>query len=107
MVAISPSSILHGDLISEIDGVLTVNLGATILVASASTPGDWHTVLPLSGQCSCKAGTHRVPCRHLRIAAKAMDYDRGTAKPVCRRVCVVCGSPLSTGPRGAVCGRCE
>lgn len=83
IVAVSPATILHGDLIQEIEGVLTVNLGATILVASRSVPGDWHTVLPLEGRCSCPGNTHHGHCFHVRIAAQAMDYDQSTALPVC------------------------
>jgi len=60
-----------------IDGDTAIYLGPAVLVSSKSEPGRWYSVQ--DGACHCKGYFYRGTCRHLSVAAKAVELDRASA----------------------------
>jgi hypothetical protein len=80
----------------EIDGEQALNLGFAVLVASKSEPGAWYEVR--DGRCTCKGYQYRGKCRHLAVAAQALQEPE---LPRCKR----CGQP-SAQLRAGLCPTC-
>ena len=63
-----------------IDSERVIYLGPCVLIASKSDPGAWHVIE--DGRCTCKGFEIHGRCRHVPVAALAMELDRLTAAPI-------------------------
>ncbi len=78
-----------------ISGDRAINLGDRVLVASATTPGQWYEVA--EGQCECKGFHYRQRCRHLAVADAAQGIGScascgGIARDLADNLCPACAA---------------
>lgn len=71
-----------------------INLGDRVLVASATTPGQWYEVA--EGRCECKGFRYRQRCRHLLVAGRFAGPN----------LCAVCGLSAESLDDAGWCPSC-